>query len=54
MGWACGTYGERKCTFKVIVGKPGSNRSLERPRHRWLYDRRIIFKWIHRNQEGGA
>jgi len=35
MGWAYSTYGERKSALKVSVGKPRSNRSLGRPRHRY-------------------
>jgi hypothetical protein len=50
MGWACSTYGERKDALKILVGKPRSNRSLERPRHR--YDRMLILKSIYRNWDG--
>jgi len=27
--------GERRCVYRVLVGKPERKRSLERPRHRW-------------------
>jgi hypothetical protein len=36
-GWmghvAC--MGERKCVYRVVVGKPEGKRPLGRPRHRW-------------------
>ena len=28
-------YGERRGTYKVLVGKPEGRRQLERPRNRW-------------------
>jgi hypothetical protein len=33
--WACRTYGDRRCIYRVLVGKPEGKRSLGRPRHRW-------------------
>ena len=27
--------GERRCVYRVLVGKPERKRSLERPIHRW-------------------
>jgi len=35
MDRACGTYGERRCVYRVLVGKPEGKRPLGRPRHRW-------------------
>ena len=35
MGGACGTYGERRGVYMVLVGKPEGKRPLGRPRHRW-------------------
>jgi hypothetical protein len=35
MGGACGTYGERRDVYRVLVVKPERKRSLGRPRHRW-------------------
>ena len=35
MGGACSAYGEGKGVYRVLVGKPGEKRSLERPRRRW-------------------
>ena len=36
MGWACGTYGEERGVYRVLVGKPEGRRLLGRPRHRWV------------------
>ena len=35
MGGASSTYGERKCVYRVLVGKPERKRPLGRPRCRW-------------------
>jgi len=35
MGGACGTYGERKSAYRVLVWKPEGKRPFGRPRHRW-------------------
>ena len=35
MGGASSTYGERKCIYMVLVGKPERKRPLGRPRCRW-------------------
>jgi hypothetical protein len=35
MGGACGTYGEKRNSHRVLVRKPEGKRLLERPRHRW-------------------
>jgi hypothetical protein len=34
MGGTCSTYGERRCVYRVLVGKPEGKRSLGRPRRR--------------------
>ena len=31
MGWACGTYGERRGAYRVLAGKPEGKRPLGRP-----------------------
>jgi len=36
MGRACGTYGEKSGTYRVLVGKPEGRRPLGRPKRRWL------------------
>jgi hypothetical protein len=35
MGRTCGTYGERRGAYRVLVGKPEGRRPLGRPRSRW-------------------
>ena len=35
MGGACGPYGGRERSVRVLVGKPEGKRPLGRPRRRW-------------------
>jgi len=37
MGWAghVARMGERKCVYRVLMGKPEGTRPLRRPRRRW-------------------
>jgi len=35
VGEACSTFGGRRGTYMVLVGKPEGKRPLGRPRHRW-------------------
>ena len=35
MDEACSAYGERRDTYRVLVGKPEGKRPLGRPRRRW-------------------
>jgi hypothetical protein len=35
MGLACSTYGEQRCTYRVLVGIPEEKRPLRRPGRRW-------------------
>jgi len=35
MGGACGTYGEGRGVYRVLVRKPEGKRPLGRPRRRW-------------------
>jgi len=35
MGGACGTYGEGRGVYRVLVKKPEGKRPLGRPRRRW-------------------
>jgi hypothetical protein len=38
--------GERRGVYRVLVGKPEAKRRLERPRHRWEDNIKMIFrKW---------
>jgi hypothetical protein len=35
VGGACGTQGEERKVYKVLVGKPEGKKPLGRPRRRW-------------------
>jgi hypothetical protein len=35
MGRICGTYGEGRGVYRVLIGKPEGKRPLGRPKHRW-------------------
>jgi hypothetical protein len=35
VGRACGTQGEGRNVYRVLVGKPEGKRPLERPRYGW-------------------
>jgi hypothetical protein len=36
VGRACNTNGEKKNTYRILVGKPDGKRPLGRPRRRWV------------------
>jgi hypothetical protein len=35
---ACGTHGEKRDVYSVLVGRPEGKRPLGRPRHRWEHN----------------
>jgi hypothetical protein len=35
VGGTCGTHGEERGVYRVLVGRPESKRPLGRPRRRW-------------------
>jgi hypothetical protein len=35
VGWTCGTHGEGRGVYRVLVGTPEGRRPLGRPRRRW-------------------
>jgi hypothetical protein len=35
VGRACSSHGEKKNTYRILVGKQEGNRPLGRPRRRW-------------------
>jgi hypothetical protein len=59
MGRACGTHGEVRGAYNILVGRPEGRRPLGRPRHRWedniKMDLREIgfgdMDWIHWAQD---
>ena len=36
MGWAYGAYGEERCVYRVLLGKPEGKRPMWRPRRKWV------------------
>ena len=46
MGGACSTYGERRCVYRVLIGKPESKRQLRRSSHRWRYNIKMNFQEV--------
>jgi len=46
MGGACSTYGEKRGTYGVLVGKPEEMRPLGRPRRRWYDNTKIAFQEV--------
>jgi hypothetical protein len=36
VGGTCGTNGEKRNVYRLLVGKPEGKRLLERPRCRWI------------------
>jgi len=49
MRWAghVAHMGERRCVYRVLVGKPDGKRPLRKPRRRWG-NRGIILRWVFR------
>ena len=45
MGGTCGTYGERRGTYRVLLGKPEGKRPLGRPMRKGIMLRRISKVW---------
>jgi hypothetical protein len=41
MGGACSVYGERRCVYRILVGKPEGKRPLGKPRFRWEDNNKI-------------
>jgi hypothetical protein len=46
MGRACSTKGEKRNAYRILVGMPGRNRPLGRPRRRWLDNIKIDLREI--------
>jgi hypothetical protein len=49
MGGACSMYGERRRTYRILVGRPQGRNTLGDTG----VDRRIILKWIFKKWDGG-
>jgi len=35
VGRTCGTHGDRRGVYRVLIGRPEGKRTLGRPGHRW-------------------
>jgi len=46
MGGTCGTYGEKRGTYGVLVGKPEEMRPHGRPGRRWDDNIKIKFQEV--------
>jgi hypothetical protein len=46
MGRACGTNGEKKNAYRILVGKPEGRRPFGRPRHRCVNNIKIDLREI--------
>jgi hypothetical protein len=44
MGGACSTNGEKRNTYRILVGKPEGKRPLGRPRRRWEYNIKMALR----------
>jgi hypothetical protein len=64
VGGTCGTHGEGRGVYRVLVGRPEGNRPLERPRLRWEDNIKLIlgrhelmgrtgFDWLRIGSNGG-
>jgi hypothetical protein len=50
MGRECSTYGEKRNSYRILVGKPEGRRQLERPRLMWEDNVKMDLREI---REGG-
>jgi hypothetical protein len=41
---ACSTHGEKRCAYRVSVGKSEGKRPLGRPRYRWKDNIKMILE----------
>jgi hypothetical protein len=46
VGGTCGTHGERRGVYRVLVGKPEGKRPLGRPRRKWEGDIKLYIREI--------
>jgi hypothetical protein len=44
MGRACAENGEKRNTYRLLVGKPEEKRPLGRPRRRWMNNIKIYLE----------
>jgi hypothetical protein len=46
MDRVCSTNGEKRNTYRILVGKPEEKRPLGRPRRRWANNIKIVLREI--------
>jgi hypothetical protein len=46
MGRACSTNGDKRNSFRILMGKPEGKRPLRRPRCRWVDSTKLDFREI--------
>jgi hypothetical protein len=46
VGCTCGTHGEGRVVYRVLVGRPEGNRPLGRPRRKWDINIKMDLKEI--------
>jgi hypothetical protein len=46
VGWTCGTHGEGRGIYRILVGRPEGKRPLGRPRRRWDDNTKMDFREI--------
>jgi hypothetical protein len=46
MSVACGTHGENRTAYRILLGKPEGKRSVGKPRRRWEDNIKIDFTEI--------
>jgi hypothetical protein len=46
VGWTCGTHGEGRGVYRVLVGRPEVKRPLGRPRSRWEDNIKLDYREI--------
>jgi hypothetical protein len=44
VGGTCGTHGEGRGVYRVLVGRPEGKRPLRRPRRRWKDNIKIVLR----------
>jgi hypothetical protein len=54
MGGACGTYGERRGVYRVLVGIPEGKTPLGGPRRRWEDNIKMALQEVSGGRDGSS
>jgi hypothetical protein len=46
VGWPCGTHGEGRGVYRILVRRPEGKRPLRKPRLRWEYNIKVDLREI--------